>query len=309
MPKVSICVPAYNHPKLIQRVLNSILAQDYENYEVIITDDSEGDEVQQLVSEFKDKRIYYFKNANRLGSPANWNRSIRLAKGDYIKIVHHDDWFPNKHCLEQFVKLLDENPQSVLGFSSSYECRSDGSVAYVHAPSSAQLEDLHANPTNLMFGNFVGAPSAVIFRHNVHDLFDEKLKWLVDVDFYITLLSSSGGGYSYINEPQVNISAEGSHKVTNECIGNRKIEIFENVFLFNKTQKMRYKPSSTRFLIYFSLLLSRFKSTTVDEFGREANLQRIPLIYRSAILMAAFIRTLRNIRHTASELLNRSRDK
>jgi FkbM family methyltransferase len=307
MPKVSICIPTFNHPELVRRTLDSILAQNLEDYEVIITDDSDGDAVKEQASSFDDKRIQYYKNVRQLGSPANWNRAISLAKGEYIKVIHHDDWFHDKNCLLKFVKLLDEHPESVLGFSSAYACQSDGTVAYVHAPTTTQLEELQVNPANLIFSNYIGAPSATIFRNKEHGLFDENLKWLVDIDFYITLLSSANKSYSYIAEPLICIAIEGDHKVTNECSGNQDVELFEHVLLFNKIQKMPCKPSPLKYLKFLSLLLSRFNISSAAEFRQVAKVQKIPGLQRLALMLGMSIRSLQNLKQLAKGWLNQFR--
>lgn len=304
MPKVSICIPAYNHPELIRRALGSILVQDFNDYEVIITDDSESSAVGDYVSGIGDQRIRYHKNANQLGAPANWNRAISLAQGEYIKILHHDDWFPDKDCLRQFVKLLDEHPHSILGFSPAFACRADGTVAFIHAPSAAQLDELHANPASLFFNNFIGAPSATIFRNKGHAIFDEKLKWLVDVDFYMAMLTSQSDAFSCAAKPLISIAIEGDHKVTNECSGKQEVELFEHAYIYDKIQKMQSKPSPIKFLIFFSLLLSRFNVTKPADFRRAARVPTISGLHRLALVSGTCIRYLRNLRQSAKDWLN-----
>lgn len=105
--KVSICIPAYKHIDFLRRCLNSILEQRFTDYEVVITDDSPDDSLQKLVEEYSDERIKYFKNKKALGSPLNWNEGIKKANGEYIKILHHDDWFSSPDSLEKYVRLLD----------------------------------------------------------------------------------------------------------------------------------------------------------------------------------------------------------
>lgn len=108
--KVSICIPAYNNEVSLKRCLDSVLIQDFEDYEIVITDDSPSNVIAQLVSGYNNSKIHYYKNTENLGSPENWNRALSLAKGEYIKIIHHDDWFSSNDSLDKFVALLDTNP-------------------------------------------------------------------------------------------------------------------------------------------------------------------------------------------------------
>ena len=91
MAKVSIGIPAYYGEEGVARLLRSIGQQEYEDYEVVITDDSGDDRIGRL-AEGK-KNVRYYKNEVRLGAAANWNRAMRLCTGEYMKIMHHDDWF------------------------------------------------------------------------------------------------------------------------------------------------------------------------------------------------------------------------
>ena len=189
--KVSICIPTYNNVDLVKRALGSVLNQTFFDYEIIITDDSDHDAVKAFVLAIDDTRIRYVKNPVQLGSPANWNAAVSIAQGDYIKILHHDDWFPNSNCLQKFVDLLDENPKCILGFSSTQACHSESAVDYLACPTREQLDSLYKNPVVLFFANFIGAPSTTIFRRDWFVPFDSKLKWVVDIDFYISVLSVS----------------------------------------------------------------------------------------------------------------------
>ncbi len=117
---VSICIPAYNQTVYLRKVLNSIIEQDFNDYEIIITDDTPDDSIKKLIDEFDFQgRLKYFKNHSALGTPENWNEAIRKAGGEYIKIMHHDDFFTYNHSLAEFVKMLDENPECDFAFSSS----------------------------------------------------------------------------------------------------------------------------------------------------------------------------------------------
>ena len=90
-PKVSVIIPTYNNVESLKRTLNSVLVQDFEDYEVIITDDSDNESLQKFLLNYPLPKIKYFKNSKKLGSPENWNEGLRIACGEYIKIMHHDD--------------------------------------------------------------------------------------------------------------------------------------------------------------------------------------------------------------------------
>lgn len=234
MPKVSICIPAYEQPENLLRALTSVFKQTFKDYEVVITDDSPDDSVGLVVKEFnKHSNLRYYKNKTRKGSPENWNESVRLASGEYIKFLHHDDWFSNENSLAVFVNMLERNPKTDFAFCPSLNCGSDGKLRYVNTTSNSQLQMLHADPKVLFKGNFIGAPSATIYRRQINQEFDPRMKWLVDIDFYIRVLANRRG-FEYTRQPLVCIALESSGKVTDECVGNKRIEVFEYLYLYTK---------------------------------------------------------------------------
>lgn len=233
-PKVSICIPAYHQPLLLKKAIESVLEQEYKDYEIIITDDSEDDSVKKIVSEYKGyKNIHYFKNEMQLGSPENWNESIKRAEGEYIKILHHDDWFTNKYSLGSFVSLLDSNPNSDFAFSGCVNLNPQMEIKFVHSAQQNQINKICIDPNYLFIGNFIGAPSCTIFRKNINLIFDKQLKWLVDIDFYIRILNRNKK-FEYTREPLISIRMQSEYQVTALCVDNKQIQIYECLKLLNK---------------------------------------------------------------------------
>jgi FkbM family methyltransferase len=280
--KVSICIPTYNNVDLVKRALGSVLNQAFLDYEVIIADDSDHDAVKAFVLAINDARVRYVKNPVQLGSPANWNAAVRLAQGEYIKILHHDDWFTSSDCLGKFVQLLVDHPQSVLGFSASQACYADQTFAFLHVLSQQQLLALNQDPSCLFFANFIGAPSATIFRRVDALPFDNALKWLVDVDFYIRILAKKEYAYAYTSVPLISIAIEGSHKVTHECSGNKAVEVFEYTHLFKKIAPTWCGGGMVQYFHFFWGLFGKYQIKTTRELQQIAKTSAIPLLIKMA---------------------------
>src|SRR3954454_16826256 len=103
-PLVSVCIPAYKRIEFLQRLLDSLVTQSFKAFEVVVTDDSNDQSVQQLLQQYEQKLfIDYYKNVKPLGTPENWNASVRRAKGQWIKLMHDDDWFNDEDALQKFV--------------------------------------------------------------------------------------------------------------------------------------------------------------------------------------------------------------
>jgi len=229
--KVSITIPTYNNFKSFKRALNSVLVQKFDDYEVIVTDDSKNDDVKKFVESLNIPKIKYFKNPTPLGSPKNWNEGIKKASGEYIKILHHDDWLADENSLEKFVKLLDENPKSDFGYSKSVNFETEtGKIKTRRAEK--YVEKLEDDCFELFLTNRIGAPSVIIFRNGNNFFFDENLKWVVDIDFYIQCLLKNNN-IAFLNEVLVNIGISKT-QVSKTCTNNQSVEIFEQFYLYDK---------------------------------------------------------------------------
>jgi glycosyltransferase involved in cell wall biosynthesis len=108
-PLVSICTPTYNRPDFLERAIRSCLAQTFQDFEIIVTDNSTNDLSEKMIQRLNDPRIRYFKNEKNLGPCGNTNRATELATGKYIKFLMDDDLL-KPQCLEKMVEALERNP-------------------------------------------------------------------------------------------------------------------------------------------------------------------------------------------------------
>lgn len=266
MTKVSICIPTYNQVKYLRQTINSVLNQTFTDYEIIITDDSPTDIVFDLVQEYQSKgKIQYYKNAIPLGSPENWNEAIKLSKGEYIKIMHHDDYFSDANSLFEFVKMLDENPNSDFAFSATFIKDIKKNISRIHCPNNEQILNLRDDPYVLFLGNFVGPPSSVIHRRNVDIIYDKNLIWVVDFDFYIRHLVNNNFCI-YTDKPLIiNISGD-LHNVTRLCENVKSVEIQEYLYLFNKISKNQKRLLFRKaYVVFFMNLFTKYKILSIKD--------------------------------------------
>lgn len=238
-PRVSICIPAYQQPDGLRRALESISIQTYTDYGVVISDDSSDGSMARVVDEFRDRLpIRYQLNAPGKGSPENWNEAIRLATGSYIKILHHDDWFSHERSLEEFVRLLDDNPDANIAFCASLFHFPGAAEPSVHRCDQSQLASLRRDPRVLFCSNIAGPPSSTIFRSSPGLLFDRELKWVVDIEFYIRAMSE-GGAFAYTDEPLVSVMNGEPSQVTAQCLADNALQVREYAYLYRMITKGR----------------------------------------------------------------------
>lgn len=105
---VSIIMPSWNTGKYISESIQSVLAQTYTNWELIIVDDCSTDNTDEVIANFCDKRIRYLKNTQNSGAALTRNRALREAKGEWIAFLDSDDiWLPEK--LEKQIEFMKKN--------------------------------------------------------------------------------------------------------------------------------------------------------------------------------------------------------
>ncbi len=111
---VSIISPSYNCGKYILDTIHSVLAQSYENWELLIVDDCSSDNSRNVVEQVRDKRIHLICNDYNSGAAISRNKALKQAKGRWIAFLDSDDlWEPTK--LEKQVRFMEEN-----GYAFSY---------------------------------------------------------------------------------------------------------------------------------------------------------------------------------------------
>lgn len=238
IPKISICIPTYNNADEVERLLESIVCQEYGDYEVNISDDSTNDEIERMMARYP--RVRYIHNEKPLGHIFNWNAALQMAQGEYIKLMFSDDWFTDSRSLGSFAAMLDDNPTAVLAFSGSRQVMLDGQDAdgirhvarenhrdaYDRWAPEEYVNRLKKDYRTLFISNQIGAPSAVIYRRGAClTLFDEKSNWASDVFLYFELLEGNRQ-FAYTEKPLVSIGVH-AHQYT-ESFSEKDMRIYND---------------------------------------------------------------------------------
>src|ERR1700722_3014578 len=115
MPRVSVIVPNYNHARFLRQRLDSVVAQTFQDFELILLDDCSTDESRKILEEYaRDPRARLELNEANSGSPfKQWNKGVRLARGKYVWIAESDD-YANERFLERLGSRLDSHSDFVL---------------------------------------------------------------------------------------------------------------------------------------------------------------------------------------------------
>lgn len=115
MPRISIGLPVYNGEKYIAATLNSILAQTYSDFELIISDNASTDRTSEICQDYaaKDARLRYVRHDRNLGAIPNFNYVFSLASGEYFRWAAHDDLIASEF-LTRCIYALDATPAATL---------------------------------------------------------------------------------------------------------------------------------------------------------------------------------------------------
>lgn len=109
MPTVSVVVPTYNRARMLHRSVESVLAQTYQDFELIVVDDGSTDYTETVANSYEDDRLTYIRHEENHGASAARNTGIEYASGEYIAFLDSDDeWLPRK--LERQVAELERRP-------------------------------------------------------------------------------------------------------------------------------------------------------------------------------------------------------
>jgi len=261
MPKVSICIPTYNQIEYLQPCLQSVLEQDFTDYELIISDDTQSDLVKSFVADFlKNTKHTYYQNKPSLGTPQNWNFAISKATGEYIKILHHDDFFTQKNSLRLMVEEIEKEKTDFLCCATRVWFPATG-ISRMHRISSTQLPRLQKDIHFLFFKNCFGSPSATLYRKTTL-VYNTQLKWLVDLDFLMKYIEKSKN-FSFLDQALICTAHETENQVTGTVINNKTIQIKEHVLVFNRLKKQA--ASLENFHSFFEYLFRDYQVNSFDE--------------------------------------------
>lgn len=114
-PRVTVGIPVYNGGKTLPRALDSLLAQTFTDFDIVISDNASEDGTHELCLEYekKDPRIRHFRNDTNIGQIANFNRAFELSTGEYFRWAGCNDWWEPEY-LERCVHALDDNLSAVM---------------------------------------------------------------------------------------------------------------------------------------------------------------------------------------------------
>lgn len=113
-------MPVYNGSNFIRDALDSILAQTFTDFELIVCDNASEDDTREIVQQYaaKDSRIELIRNPRNIGASANYNLGFKHGRGEYLKWCAHDDTL-SPNYLEACIRVIDDDPDVALAFGTT----------------------------------------------------------------------------------------------------------------------------------------------------------------------------------------------
>jgi glycosyltransferase involved in cell wall biosynthesis len=240
IPLVSVCVPTYNGSDFLAECLSSVLGQTEQRFEVLVVDDASSDQTVSVANEFarRDSRVAVHSFSVRAGLVGNWNRSLQLAKGEWIKFVFQDDLL-HPHCLTEQLRCARASSYPfvmsrrafIFEEATSYDRRAFYAnhldIPAVFGPSIRSISATSvAHAAIQHFGiNFFGEPtSALVHRRVFADVggFSEALAMICDLEFWVRV--GSRFGCAYVDEELSQFRVH-SRSTSNEFLSRRQFRV------------------------------------------------------------------------------------
>lgn len=267
-PLVSIAIPVYNGGLYIRECLESVIKQDYENWECVIVDNCSKDDSAEIAKEFvqADSRFKLFKNSVFLNVMQNWNAAYSKSsdKAVYFKIVPADDWlFPS--YLTEMVGLMEKNKQ--VGICSSY--RIDGDL--VRGKGVDIYEGNVFKGTKVLVNELIrtidvtGSGNTVLFRKSVlkeldcHPKIFSETSLHVDTELAYDVMAVSDFGFvfkalSYTRRHNESITSSMVYRLnTAVCFTDNQFNKFKDIIPHFSQEYRRHRANYAR--IYLKKIL------------------------------------------------------
>jgi len=206
-PLVSIVIPVYNAAPFVGATIQSIIAQTYQNLEIIAVDDGSTDRSVEVIKGFSDSRLRVIASSENLGPAGNWNRALRLAQGKYVKLICCDDLLAPE-CVARQVAILEDQANADVGLvgCATTIVNTVGKPMMVRGypgGASGKFRGTDVIRSIVKWGrNPIGEPVSGLFRRQLGATVGEyrgEAAYAIDVDFWVRLLAVSD--LYIINEP------------------------------------------------------------------------------------------------------------
>lgn len=218
-PKISVCIPTYNYARFLPDAIESVLAQTYVDFELLVIDNCSTDGTETVMRDYcrRDKRVRFIVNETNVGAINNWNKCITAARGEYIKFLLSDDVFTSVDTLKRMTAVLDGDSTISLVCCSRNKVDEDLNLIKTYSDfCEGKLMGMEIISRCLRHHkNLIGETTAIMFRKNQGiEGFSSRYIALSDLEFCFRLLEQ--GDFYFIKDALCSIrqhAKQGTHEV------------------------------------------------------------------------------------------------
>ena len=247
MKYLSVCISTYEMggkgPEFLRWNFDRLTKQTFKDFEVVVSDQSKNDEIKKVCDEYRGKLdiVYLAETQHRGNASENINNAIRHASGKLIKILFLDDFLYSDDSLKQIVDAFDIDKDHWLVTASEHT--KDGVTFY--RPMYPRYDD-----ETILFKNSISCPSVLTVKNESPLMFDPKLSWRMDLDYYKRCYEAFGAP-KILNTINA-VNRVGAHQLTYADAVERKREAE-----FKHTLEKFNVPHKSRLL--FEYRVDRYK--------------------------------------------------
>jgi glycosyltransferase involved in cell wall biosynthesis len=201
---VSVCIPTYNYARFLGQAIESVLAQTWGEFELVVCDNASTDDTQGVIKSFRDERIRAYRNDTNIGLFGNFSRCLELARGDLVKFVCSDDWLEPGY-LERAVPVMRDHPGVALLTTAGWVVDEDGrrfGMASAELGAGPVVPAARAIAVQARWLNLIGMPTSTLIRRAAvaeAGGFDQRFAPASDVHLWLKLLAR--GDLGWLPEP------------------------------------------------------------------------------------------------------------
>lgn len=285
VPSISVVLPVHNRETLVGRAIDSVLAQTFQDFELIIVDDASTDGTPRALERYQDDpRVRLFRNEQNLGAGGTRNRGISEAKGEYIAFQDSDDrWLPEK-LARQFETLTANGDADACYCGAFYFAKEQCYYIPIQDSASIQYQNMSEK---LLWGNPTTPQTLLIRKSLIESVggFDETLK--INEDWDLAMRLAQHTSFAFLDEPLVIIyrtpSSVSSNQIKDAHFRNMFLEKYHAIFSRSPGALSRQRYISGRLFMRNGCYRSAFGQFKAS-FSVQPGLRSLVLMLTSGVM-------------------------
>ncbi|MDA7771006.1 glycosyltransferase [Candidatus Pelagibacter sp.] len=236
-PLISVIIPTYQRSDKLKIAIQSVLAQTFVNFEVLIMDDGSEDGTRDIVNSFKDHRIFYSWQKNTGGPASPRNNGIKIAKGEWIALLDDDDAWAENKLDEVSRQINNKNDLIYHDYSKVFtERNSQKELIKSKYLKNPKIIDLILN------GNVIGVSTVVVRKELLLKIngFNENIKMAPCADYNTWLkIAKLSNNFHYIPKNLGYYKIDKSNMSNQDMTISKRLALEEFLYLLSNKDKIK----------------------------------------------------------------------